>query len=92
MAHTSKEKTKLLHRVHRAAGQLKAVEKAIEKDADCSELLHNIAVCRGALDSLMAKVIDYHLRENVLGAEKPGSAGQLKAAEDLIDGLRAYLK
>jgi DNA-binding FrmR family transcriptional regulator len=93
MAHTVEEKKKLRHRVRRIMGQLEAVEKGLKKEnVDCSELLHNIAACRGAMDALMAAVIEGHIRFHVLPKEADASEEQEQAAEDLVHALRAYLK
>ena len=56
-------------------------------------MLHNIATCRGAMDGLMAEVIEGHIRFHVLDmdGQKPTDE-QKQAADDLIDALRAYLK
>jgi DNA-binding FrmR family transcriptional regulator len=48
----------MLHRVRRIMGQVAAIEKALDQEAECSEVLHNISACRGAMDALMAEVIE----------------------------------
>jgi DNA-binding FrmR family transcriptional regulator len=92
MAHTLDEKKKLLHRVRRIRGQVEAIERALDQEAECSEVLHNISACRGAMDALMAEVIEGHLRYHVLDPETRPTGEQLGAAEDLIHALRTYLK
>ena len=92
MAHTIEEKKKLLHRVHRMMGQVAAIEKALVLERDCSEVLHNIAACRGAMDALMAEVIDGHVRWHILAQNRRVTAKQKQAADDLMSALRAYLK
>lgn len=87
MAHTIREKAKLLNRVRRVKGQVEAVERALEEVADCSAVLRLIAACRGAMDALMAEVLEGHIREHLVPA--PGSPD---AGEELIDVVRAYLK
>ena len=90
MAHTIEEKKKLLNRVRRLQGQVAAVEKALDQEAECSEVLHNIAACRGAMDALMAEVIEGHIRFHVLSGR--ASEEQVRAADHLASALRAYLK
>jgi DNA-binding FrmR family transcriptional regulator len=58
MAHTTEEKKRLLNRVRRIMGQVAAIEKALDQEAECSDVLHNISACRGAMDALMAEVIE----------------------------------
>jgi DNA-binding FrmR family transcriptional regulator len=92
MAHTIDEKKRLLNRVRRIRGQVEAIERALTEEAECSMVLHNIAACRGAMDALMAEVIDGHIRFHVLDPKRNPTDEQERAAEDLIDALRAYLK
>jgi DNA-binding FrmR family transcriptional regulator len=92
MAHTVEEKKKLLNRVRRIMGQVAAIEKALDQEAECSDVLHNISACRGAMDALMAEVIEGHIRFHILPADKRATHEQAQAAEDLVTALRAYLK
>lgn len=92
MAHTLQEKKKLLNRVRRIIGQVAAVEKTLERDGECAEVLHNIAVCRGAMDALMAEVIDGHIRHHILAQSEDTTDEQERAADDLVSALRAYLR
>jgi FrmR/RcnR family transcriptional regulator, repressor of frmRAB operon len=92
MAHTQEEKKKLLHRVRRIMGQVAAIEKALDQEAECSDVLHNISACRGAMDALMAEVIEGHIRYHVLGEAGTTTDEQSRAAEDLVSALRSYLK
>ena len=92
MAHTTEEKKKLLNRVRRIRGQVDAIERALAEEAECSTVLHNISACRGAMDALMAEVIEGHIRFHVLDPDVPATDEQTRAAGDLIHALRAYLK
>jgi len=92
MAHTAEEKKRLLNRVHRIQGQIAAIEKALDQEAECSDVLHNISACRGAMDALMAEVIEGHIRFHILGNNGSVTNEQTQAAEDLVSALRAYLK
>ena len=92
MAHTVEEQKRLLNRARRVRGQVDVVIRALEQEFDCSDVLHAIAVCRGALDSLMAEVINGHIRDHVLDQSRKPTDEQIRAAEDLIDALRIYLK
>ena len=51
MTHTIREKAKLLGRVRRIRGQVEALERAIEVETGCADVLHQIAAVRGALES-----------------------------------------
>ena len=92
MAHTVEEKKRLLNRVRRIKGQVGAIEKVLDQEGECSEVLHNIAACRGAMDALMAEVIEGHIRFHILASGGNATDEQERAADDLVTALRAYLK
>ena len=46
MAHTIRDKDKLLNRVRRVRGQIEAVERLLENESECEEILQQIAACR----------------------------------------------
>lgn len=73
-------------------GQVAAIEKALDQEAECSDVLHNISACRGAMDALMAEVIEGHIRYHILGENGSATDEQARAADDLVSALRAYLK
>ena len=92
MAHTIRDKAKLLNRVRRIRGQIAAVEKALEQEQDCSFNLMTIAACRGAMNGLMAEVIEGHIRFHVIDPDQHPTSEKAKAAQELIEVIKAYLK
>lgn len=89
MSHTTKHKNKLILRVRRIRGQIEALERALEADQECSNILQLLAGARGAMNSLMAELLEGHIRFHLLDSKKNGQA---EAAEDLIGIVRSYLK
>lgn len=92
MAHIIRDRQKLLNRVRRIRGQLAAIEKALGEDQDCSSILQVIAACRGAINGLMAEVLEGHVRFHVLNPDQRPTSTQARAAQELIDVVNAYLK
>jgi FrmR/RcnR family transcriptional regulator, repressor of frmRAB operon len=92
MAHTTKDKEKLQLRVRRIRGQLDAIERALESEQECTGVLQLMAACRGALNGLMAEVIEGHIWFHVLPTDRDKNSPQAEAAEELIDVVRSYLK
>lgn len=92
MAHTIREKTKLLGRVRRIRGQVEAVERALEGEQACAEVLQLIAAARGAINGLMLEVIEDHIRLHVVDPARDRDRARAKGAEELIDVVRSYLK
>jgi DNA-binding FrmR family transcriptional regulator len=92
MAHTIRERKKLLNRIRRIRGQVEGVEKALEAEKDPYFILQTVAACRGALNSLMAEIIEGHILFHVLDPERPASPEQAEASQELIDIVRTFLK
>ncbi len=101
MSHTIREKAKLVSRVRRIRGQVEAVERALETEAGCAQTLQLIASVRGAVNSLMAEIMEDHIRVHVVDparernagrAARERNAGRAAAAGELIDAVRAYFR
>jgi FrmR/RcnR family transcriptional regulator, repressor of frmRAB operon len=92
MAHTTRHKQMLLNRVRRIRGQVQAIEKALDEEQDCGEILQTVAACRGAINGLMCEILEGHVREHVLDPRGTSSSKQIEAAEELIRVVKAYLK
>ena len=90
MSHTTKDKKKLLSRIRRIKGQSEAIERALEGDGECEEILQLVASCRGALNGLMAVLIEGHVRFHVLSPELKTLPSQLEAADELISVVKRY--
>lgn len=90
MSHTIKRKAKLLARIRRLRGQVEAVERALEAEAPCADVLNLVASIRGAVSGLTAELIEDHVREHIVGAEDENA--RTEAAAELITVVRTYLK
>ena len=91
MPHTINGKKQLLTRVRRIKGQTEALERALEQETDCSAILQQIAAIRGAVNGLMAEVLEGHIREH-LGAEGIPPQQRGEDLEQVVAALRSYLK
>ena len=92
MGHVSTEKVKLLNRVKRLRGQIEAIQRAIEADDECADVLQQATACRGALDGFIAEVIEDHVREHMVDPQAGPDAPSSAAAEALIEIVHQYLK
>ena len=90
MSHTIARKAKLTARVRRIAGQINAVERALEAELGCADVLQLLASVRGALNGLTAELIEDHIRHHVVAAEN--DIERRNAGDELIDVVRTYLK
>ncbi len=91
MAHTIRDKAKLIARISRIRGQLNGVERSLKEDKDCFSVLQTVAACRGALSGLMAEIVEGHIQFH-LADPKVTAVNRSRAAGELIDVVRAFLR
>lgn len=91
MAHTVREKSKLLARVRRIKGQAEALERALDSEAECSATLQQIAAIRGAVNGLMLEVLEGHIRDH-LGSPATTTKAREDDLEQVLRVLRSYMK
>lgn len=91
MAHTVKEKAKLLARVRRIKGQAEAVERALEAELGCADVLMLVASMR-AINGLTAELMEDHIRHHVVNPDAEPDAERARGAAELIEVVRTYLK
>lgn len=90
MSHTIREKSKLQARVRRIKGQVEAIERALEAELGCAEILNLVASIRGAVTGLTAELIEDHIREHIVGAST--ARERAEGGEELIEVVRTYVK
>lgn len=92
MGHTVRQKLKLLARVRRIRGQVEALERTLEAEKSCSDVLHQIAAVRGAINGLMSNVLEDHIQTHVANPAITDDAERAQGADELIAVIRTYLK
>jgi DNA-binding FrmR family transcriptional regulator len=88
---TSKEKQKLLCRIRRLGGQITAVERGVTDGDECADILMQLAAIRGGVNSLMAEILEDHIRLHITHPERRTQSPD-ELTEDLISLVRVYLK
>lgn len=91
MTHTIRERQKLLTRIRRVRGQVEALERAVDEERGCETVMHLIAGVRGSMASLMADVLEDHVRAHFVAREED-APGAPPATEALIQIMHTYLK
>jgi len=86
-----KEKQKLISRIKRLGGQINALEHAVTEGDECADILMLLAAIRGGVNSLMAEILEDHLRLHIIHSGR-GTESPEELTEDLIGLVRAYLK
>jgi DNA-binding FrmR family transcriptional regulator len=92
MAHTIKNKSKLIARIRRIKGQVEAVERALEAEIGCADVLMLVASLRGAVHGLNAEVMEEHIRNHVVNPDTDRDPERARGAAELIEVVRTYLK
>lgn len=87
----SKEKQKLLSRIKRLAGQIDAVQRSVTEGDECADILMLLAAIRGGVNSLMAEILEDHIRLHITRPNRSTGTPE-ELTEDLIGLVRAYLK
>lgn len=92
MAQVTEDKTRLLQRVRRLRGQVEAIERALEAEAECDELMQLAVSVRGATSSLIAELLEAHIRAEVCDPAHERDRDRAKGTKQLLDVLHAYIK
>ena len=92
MGHTQRDRDKLLQRIKRIRGQVDGIQRMLDEGGECFAVLQTAAACRGALTGFMTEVIEGHVRDHILDPAQEPTIAQRRAAEDLIEVLRAFVK
>jgi DNA-binding FrmR family transcriptional regulator len=90
MPHTPEEKKRVLARVRRLRGQIDALERSLRNDVECGAVLQQIAAVRGAVNGLMAGVLESHLRQEL--AQPVPEARRQAAIDETLALVRSYLR
>ena len=88
MSHLSREKLDLVNRTKKIIGQLESVLRGLHEDEHCADVLQRLAAARGAINSLMAELMEDHIRNHMPRNSKSSE----EAAEDVIEIVKSYLK
>jgi DNA-binding FrmR family transcriptional regulator len=82
------EKRALVVRLRRIKGQVEAIEKMVEADTDCSDVLMQVVSARRALKSFSEEMIGSHLNECIESAASP-SEGR-RELRSMLTVLKRY--
>jgi DNA-binding FrmR family transcriptional regulator len=90
--HAISQKQKLRNRVRRLRGQVEALERILDADAGCAEVMQLLTACRGAIGGLMAEVVEDHIRMHMIDPVRKATAIEAEAADELVSVLHSYIK
>ena len=76
-------KDQLLNRLRRIEGQVRGIEKMVDEDRYCIDVITQISAVQAALDKVALGLLDGHARHCVVGGQTDGEP------EELTDELMA---
>ena len=89
----TKDKDALVRRLHRIEGQVRGIEKMVEDDRYCIDILTQIAAVNTALESLAFKILDQHVRHCVAGALTSGDEEDAQTkTEELMQAVQRFAR
>ena len=83
----TQDKDALIRRLHRIEGQVRGIERMVEEDRYCIDVLTQIAAVNTALESLAFRILDDHVNHCVAGALASGD--ETEASEKTTELLEA---
>ena len=87
----AKDKQALIKRLHRVEGQIRGIERMVDDDRYCIDILTQIAAANTALESLAFKILDGHVRHCVAGALASGDeADAATKTEELLAAAQRF--
>lgn len=86
-----KDKENLVRRLHRIEGQVRGVERMVEEERYCIEILTQIAAVNTALESVAFKLLDEHVHHCVAGALASGDEREAEAkSAELLEAVHRF--
>ncbi|MBQ2896370.1 MAG: metal-sensing transcriptional repressor [Oscillospiraceae bacterium] len=83
--HSEEEKRAVVNRISRAIGHLESIRRMVESDADCSEVLIQLAAVRSAINNTGKVVLKNHIDHCIVEAVEEGDEGAITALNEAID-------
>ncbi len=89
----TKDKEALVKRLHRIEGQVRGIERMVEGDRYCIDILTQIAAVSTALEAVALKILDDHVRHCVAGALTSGDeAAAATKTEELLEAVQRFAR
>jgi CsoR family transcriptional regulator, copper-sensing transcriptional repressor len=87
------DKNALIKRLHRIEGQVRGLERMVEEDRYCIDVLTQISAVSTALEGVALRILDDHVQHCVAGALASGdeTAAQEKSRE-LLEAVQRFAR
>ena len=89
----AKDKDALVKRLHRIEGQVRGIERMVEDDRYCIDILTQIGAALTALENVGLKLLEEHTRHCVADALASGDEGAVgEKTEELVAAVQRFAK
>ncbi|GIU94501.1 MAG: copper-sensing transcriptional repressor RicR [Gaiellaceae bacterium] len=89
----TKEKDALLKRLRRIEGQVRGIERMLEDDRYCIDVLTQISAVTTALESLAFRILDDHVNHCVASALASGDPEEAEAkSRELLEAVHRFAR
>ena len=83
----------LVRRLHRIEGQVRGIERMLEEDRYCIDVITQIAAVNTALESLAFRILDDHVNHCVAGALASGDAAEAREkSKELLEAVHRFAR
>jgi len=87
------DKETLAKRLHRIEGQVRGIERMVEDDRYCIDILTQVAAVNTALESLAFKILDDHVNLCVTDALASGDPKEAAAkSKELMEAVQRFAR
>jgi DNA-binding FrmR family transcriptional regulator len=87
----TQDKAALVKRLHRIEGQVRGIERMVEEDRYCIDILTQISAATTALESLAFRILDQHVNHCVAGALASGDSEEAeRKSRELLDAVHRF--
>ena len=85
------DKQALIRRLHRIEGQVRGIERMVEDERYCIDILTQVSAVSKALDSLAFEVLDDHVNHCVAGALASGDSDEAgRKSRELLEAVHRF--
>jgi DNA-binding FrmR family transcriptional regulator len=89
----AENKDVLVKRLHRIEGQVRGIERMLEEDRYCIDVLTQLSAVTTALESLAFRILDDHVQHCVAGALASGDAAEAdKKSRELLEAVHRFAR
>jgi DNA-binding FrmR family transcriptional regulator len=89
----AENKEALVKRLHRIEGQVRGIERMVEEDRYCIDILTQLGAVTTALESVAFRILDDHVQHCVAGALASGDAAEADAkSKELLDAVHRFTR